>query len=69
MPKGAPKEEFRASWINSYQRPRAVDLEHLDEVSLSDSGQLWVRTTCPLVILPATAGSIVNFNGCATGTA
>ena len=39
MPKGMLKE-FRASWTNSYQRPIAVDLERLDEISLGDRGQL-----------------------------
>ena len=68
MPKGAPKE-FRASWTNRYQRSRAADLEHLDEVSLGDRGQLRARTMCPPVVLPAAAGSIFNFNGCARGTA
>ena len=68
MPKGALKE-FRASWTNSYQRLRAAALERLDEVSLGNRGQLWVRKTCLPVVLPATAGSIVNFDGCATVTA
>ena len=68
MPKSMPKE-FRASWTNSYQRPRAVDLERLDEVSLGDRGQEQVRIMCPSVILPATAGSIVNFDGCAVDIA
>ena len=68
MPKGALKES-RASWTNSYQRPRAVALERLDEVSLGDRGQLKARIMHSPVVLPATAGSIVNFNRCATGTA
>ena len=61
MPKGMPKK-FRASWTNSYQRPRAAGLERLDEVSLGNRGQLWARTMYPPVVLPATAGSIVNFD-------
>ena len=68
MPKGAPKE-FRASWMNSYQRLRAADLEHLDEVSWGNSGQLWMRTMCPPVVLPTAAGSIVDFNRCAVDIA
>ena len=68
MPKGTPKE-FRASWMKSHQRPRAADLERLDKVSLGNRGQLWVRTMYPPVVLPAAAGSIVNFDRCAMGTA
>ena len=68
MPKGVPKE-FRASWMNSYQRPRAAALERLDEVSSGNRGQLWARTMRPPVVLPAAAGSIVNFDRCAMGTA
>ena len=44
-------------------------LEHLDEVSLGDRGQLWARTARPPVLLPAAAGSIVNFDRCATDSA
>ena len=62
-------KEFRASWMNSYQRPRAADLERLDEVSSGNRGQLWVRAIYPPVVLPSAAGSIVNFDGCATGSA
>ena len=36
--------KFRASWTNSYQRPRAADLERLDKVSSGDRGQLQART-------------------------
>ena len=68
MPKGSMKE-FRASWTNIYQRPRAADLEHLDKVSSGDRGQLRARTTRPPVVLPTAAGSIVNFDRCAMGTA
>ena len=68
MPKSALKK-FRASWTNSYQRPRAADLEHLDEVSSGDRGQLRARTMHPPVVLPAAAGSIVNFDRCAEGIA
>ena len=68
MPKGAPKE-FRASWMNSYQRPRAVDQEYLDEVSLGNRGQLQVRTMHAPIVFPASAGSIVNFDRCAAGIA
>ena len=39
MPKGAPKEK-RASWTNSYQRPRTAALEHLDKVSSGDRGAI-----------------------------
>ena len=53
--------------MNSYQRPRAVDLESLNEVSLGDRGQMWVRTMCPPIVLPAAAGSIFNFDRCAVG--
>ena len=66
MLKSSPKK-FRGSWTNSYQRPRAADLELLDKVSSGDRGQLWVRTICPPVVLPTAAGSIVYFNRCATG--
>ena len=62
-------KEFKASWMNNYQRPRAADLENLDEVSSGNRGQLQVRTMHPPVVLPAAACSIVNFDGCATGTA
>ena len=53
-------------------------LEHLDEVSSgdrSDYGQGRLLTgkrhgrLHPPVVLPTTAGSIVNFDRCATGTA
>ena len=66
MPKGALKE-FRTSWTNIYQRPRAAALERLDKVSSGNRGQLWVRTMHPLVVLPATAGSIVNFDRATAG--
>ena len=68
MPKGVPKES-RASWTNSYRKLRAAALEHLDEVSSGNRGQLQARITRPPVVLPTAAGSIVNFYGCITGTA
>ena len=68
MPKSALKK-FRASWMNSYQRPRAADLEHLDEVSSGNREQIWVKTTRPPEALPAAARSIVNFDRCAAGIA
>ena len=55
--------------MNSYQRPRAADLERLDEVSSGDRGQLQLRTMHPPVVLPTAAGSIVNFDRYATGIA
>ena len=61
MSKSVPKE-FRASWTNSYQRPRAADLEHLDEVSSGDRGQIQEKIMCPPVVLPTAAGSIVNLD-------
>ena len=66
MPKSVPKK-FRSSWKKSYRRPRAAGLEHLDEVSSGDRVQIQARIMCPPVVLPATAGSIVNSNGYTTG--
>ena len=68
MPKGMPKK-FRALWMNNYQRPGVAVLKRLGEVSSSDRGQLRVRIMCPPVVLPTTAGSIVNFDRCAVGIA
>ena len=62
-------KKFKASWMKSYQRPRAADLVHLDEVSLGNRGQIQARTMRPPVVSPAAAGSIVNFNRFATGIA
>ena len=66
MPKGVPKES-RASWTNSYKKPRAAALESSDEVSSGDRGQLRTRAMRPPVVLPAAAGSIVNFDRGAAG--
>ena len=65
-PKGTPKK-FRASWINSYQKPRAAGLEHLDKVSSGDREQIRARTMHPPIVLPSAAGSIVNFDRCVKG--
>ena len=70
MPKSTEKK-FRASWMkNSYQGPKAVDPGALRRGYFRKQGAIMGEDNdCPPVALPATAGSIVNFDRCAVGIA
>ena len=60
------EKKFRESWTNSHQRPKEAEPVALGQGYFRRLGAITGKNNDhPPVALPATAGSIVNFDRCA----